>query len=348
MLNSSALTAFWFGLLSAVSLPIGAWIGMGFRIKPRFSAMIMAYGAGALLAALTLELVNEALKHSGFWPLATGCVVGGITFEVLNAILNSHGGFLRKTGTLIKHVRERKRKRAATILEHLSRVPILTALPPEEIQALVPHVEDRVFEAGMRIITEGEPGFELYIVEEGELEVTQQGNKISALKANDIFGEIALLTHEARTATVTAKTKVKLLEVHRQDFEHLLEASPELAEEVRKLSEMRKHELDALSVKQNAQSWAREALNNVDESVLQPTSTEIQQVVLEKQKHGGAPLAIWLGIFIDGIPESAVIGASMIGEAKVSAALIVGLFLANLPEALSSAVGMKKMGICPH
>ncbi len=296
-------------------------------------------------SALTLELVHEALVHGGFWPLAAGCVGGGVAFELLNSILNSKGGFLRKTATLIRHVRELKKKRVGTILEHLSRVPVLRALPPEEIQALVPHVEDRAFDAGTKIVAEGEPGFELYIVEEGELEVTQNGNKISLLKANDIFGEIALLTNEARTATVTTKTKVKLLEIHKQDFDHLLVASPELADEVKKLSEMRKHELETLTNTQNAKDWAQDALENVDESVLNPTSTELRQVVEEHKKQGGAPLAIWLGIFIDGIPESAVIGASMIGEAKVSLALIVGLFLANLPESLSSAVGMKKMGM---
>ena len=53
--------------------------------------------------------------------------------------------------------------------------------------------------------------------------------------------------------------------------------------------------------------------------------------------------AIWLGIALDGIPESLIIGSTMQGT-QVSLALIGGLFLANFPESMSSAVVMKKTG----
>ena len=60
--------------------------------------------------------------------------------------------------------------------------------------------------------------------------------------------------------------------------------------------------------------------------------------------HRGAPLAIWLGILLDGIPESLVIGGSAVDE-HVSYSLIAGLFLSNYPEALSSSVGMRQQGM---
>jgi zinc transporter ZupT len=64
-----------------------------------------------------------------------------------------------------------------------------------------------------------------------------------------------------------------------------------------------------------------------------------------QQKSGGSnvALAIWLGIALDGVPESLVIGGSMDGT-TVSAALIGGLFLANFPESMSSASVMRKQG----
>jgi zinc transporter ZupT len=64
----------------------------------------------------------------------------------------------------------------------------------------------------------------------------------------------------------------------------------------------------------------------------------------EHRQSAGAPLAIFLGMTLDGIPESVVIGAST-SHSAVSISLIVGLFLANYPEALSSSAGMREQGM---
>jgi zinc transporter ZupT len=77
-----------------------------------------------------------------------------------------------------------------------------------------------------------------------------------------------------------------------------------------------------------------------------------------KEEHKGAPLAIWLGILIDGIPESFVIGsgllvllqskAQLLGSLSfgdvVPYTLIAGLFLSNFPEALASSSNMRLQG----
>ena len=67
------------------------------------------------------------------------------------------------------------------------------------------------------IIRTGEEGTRFYLIEEGELEA-DAGHGPVVLEAGDGFGEIALLRDVPRTATVTARTPVRLLALERSDF----------------------------------------------------------------------------------------------------------------------------------
>jgi zinc transporter, ZIP family len=58
--------------------------------------------------------------------------------------------------------------------------------------------------------------------------------------------------------------------------------------------------------------------------------------------NSGAAIAI--GALLDGIPESVVIGTSLIGGGRVSAVMVAAVFLSNVPEGLASAAGMKRAG----
>ncbi|NYD43318.1 ZIP family metal transporter [Nocardioides panaciterrulae] len=59
---------------------------------------------------------------------------------------------------------------------------------------------------------------------------------------------------------------------------------------------------------------------------------------------GAGAMALVLGALLDGIPESAAIGVSLVGGGSVGVAVVVAVFLSNIPESLSASVGMRKDG----
>lgn len=63
-----------------------------------------------------------------------------------------------------------------------------------------------------------------------------------------------------------------------------------------------------------------------------------------KRQDDGGPIALAIGALLDGIPESVVIGVSLLGGGNVSIVAVAAVFLSNIPEGLSSAAGMRVSG----
>lgn len=59
----------------------------------------------------------------------------------------------------------------------------------------------------------------------------------------------------------------------------------------------------------------------------------------------GSGLGLVLGTFLDGVPESAVLGMSLVGGGGVSVALLAGIWISNFPEALGSSVNLERSGM---
>ncbi len=342
---SQALSALLFGALSAASLLLGAWTGVFLKPPPRLSAAVMAFGAGALFAALSFELIGEAVERleGRFWPIGIGCLAGGVLFISLNKLVNSAGGFLRKKSTLSRRLRTERRRDIRKLFASLAKVPIFASLPPAELRGLADKVDRVRFDAGSRVMSTGETGSELYLVETGSLDISRGGANLATLGIGDMVGEMALLTGETRTADVTALENTSLLTLRKADFDRVMAANEPLRAAVESLSGQRRDALERMAATVDPAAWARSA----GSGDWRPSALELDEALAKagEKKRGGAPMGIWLGILLDGIPESAVIGASMIGSQKASLALILGLFIANFPEALSSAVGMRTMGM---
>jgi len=112
----------------------------------------------------------------------------------------------------------------------LKSVPILQGLSTKILNQVSDALLRENFDAGVTIITEGDAGNVFYIVEEGEIDVSREGEFIRTMQKGAYFGEQALLNNEPRTATCVAKTKCTLLAMDRENFEVLFGPLKDLQE----------------------------------------------------------------------------------------------------------------------
>ena len=84
-----------------------------------------------------------------------------------------------------------------------------------------------LYTAGQVIFEEGQLGEEMFVLLEGELVITLEGTPIDRLEAGSIFGEMALVDDQPRSATVAAVVDSKLLVINEARFVELLRDHPD-------------------------------------------------------------------------------------------------------------------------
>lgn len=89
--------------------------------------------------------------------------------------------------------------------------------------------------AGQTIFEEGAPGDTMYVVLEGVVEIIHHGTWLEDVESGGIFGELALIDDQPRSASAVAKTDVQLARVNQARFEFLIQYSPYFAVEVMRI-----------------------------------------------------------------------------------------------------------------
>jgi CRP/FNR family cyclic AMP-dependent transcriptional regulator len=115
-----------------------------------------------------------------------------------------------------------------TKAEALGRTTLFSTLSKKELGALAKVTEDLEVGEGNVLCREGETGREFFVILEGEAEVTKDGAAVGTLGPGEFFGEIALVEHRPRTATVTAKSDLRFFVLTSQAFWSLLDNQPEI------------------------------------------------------------------------------------------------------------------------
>jgi hypothetical protein len=123
--------AFWAGMFSAASMPLGTITSRFWRPSGRIIGALTAFGAGALLSATVLDLVANAVEEGHILELVTGSIIGSLFFTTVNHVVNEYGGFLRKPSTAIAHANQQQAKQFEELLSRVSRMEGFKGLPPQ-------------------------------------------------------------------------------------------------------------------------------------------------------------------------------------------------------------------------
>lgn len=525
-LDSDVGSALIFGLISAATLPFGAALGLLWRPPDRIMAVLLSFGGGALLAALTIDLIAPGVDRGHFEDLAIGALLGGLLFKLLDWLVNRRGGYLRKPSTALTHWRGEARARLHSILHSVRRAAPFGVLSREAEEALLGIVLVRDFRAGSCLYRADDPATNLYIIETGLVELTdpQRGGRVferltqhdafgrmsfvtglrrateafaardtrllilpreaffdllrdsvelrglmdnlissdevrsylcerhglsrelvehwqqqarhelsargiydppitqeqppsdlpallkaeprfgffaelseptrrhlaellihkrdpagycffhreqpadrlyllragtvylfdpedrsrkpTVVRPGEAFGLFAFLTEGLHSVTAVAHEQTEVSVLRHRDFEILLETLPELRERLSAF--LRRHQVVHYMTRQQ-RIERRQAVRWIDHAVKRLTEgkalASLSELTRHVPGHSGAAMAMFLGILLDGIPESLVIGANVLATGGISLSLIGGLLLANFPEALSSAAAMKEQGM---
>ena len=114
-------------------------------------------------------------------------------------------------------------------LDHLAGVPLFDGCSRKELTSIAKAGDEIKMTEGTLIIDQGQMGREAFVVLEGQVTVKRGGRKITSLGPGGIVGELSLLDHGPRTATVVCDTDCNLLVIDQRHFRGVLEKSPTIA-----------------------------------------------------------------------------------------------------------------------
>ncbi|MFZ0927742.1 MAG: cyclic nucleotide-binding domain-containing protein [Syntrophobacteraceae bacterium] len=125
-------------------------------------------------------------------------------------------------------------------VEDLQCIGIFKEFPPGALAGIIPCLREKSFRAGTCILYRGDPGYSMFMILSGSVAVTLINDDgieytLTTLGNGEVFGEMALLTGEPRSANVKAVTDVHLAELSQEAFLELIATYPKLNESLLRL-----------------------------------------------------------------------------------------------------------------
>jgi CRP-like cAMP-binding protein len=116
------------------------------------------------------------------------------------------------------------------VVDELRGVRLFAGLNQRQLRQLARIAKERQYAPGVSVVAQGTmSGVSFFIVAEGEGAVSVDGEEVARIGPGDHFGELALITEEARTATVTAVTRLRCHVIAFWDFRRFAKENPDVS-----------------------------------------------------------------------------------------------------------------------
>lgn len=130
-------------------------------------------------------------------------------------------------------------------LDHLASVPLFRGMTRKELRDIAKATVEVNIDEGSEFVTQGDVGREAFVLVEGTADVIRNGKTIAELGPGDCIGELALLDHGPRTASVVAATPLTVLVLGPRELTGVLDQVPTLNHKLLAALASRVRELDA-------------------------------------------------------------------------------------------------------
>ncbi len=129
-------------------------------------------------------------------------------------------------------------------LESLRRVSLFSSCSNKDLEKIAKAGDEVTMEAGSLVVDQGQTGREAFVILKGSATVRRNGKKVATLGPGSVVGELSLLDHGPRTASVVADTDCVMLVISQRQFLGVLDSIPALSHKLLATLAGRIRELD--------------------------------------------------------------------------------------------------------
>ena len=129
-------------------------------------------------------------------------------------------------------------------LESLRNVALFSSCSTKDLEKIAKAGDEVTLPAGTLVVDQGQTGREAYVILSGSATVKRNGKKVATLSGGSVVGELSLLDHGPRTASVIADTELEVLVIGQRQFLAVIDAIPALAHKLLATLAIRIRELD--------------------------------------------------------------------------------------------------------